>query len=606
MNSADDIFYRPTMNDYGQIAAMIAQASDALAAAAEALAEAARAMSTVTQNVGDNQSNRTLAGSLSQTHPTDVAGEDSTRGETQAVRQDIADRVNEHHLPNPPTETRLGSSISLPSESSSLNNGSAAHPVIPTPPVNPALLLSLEYEAEFGDKRDALIASPNLHSRGCVEPSEHNNLKHVSNELTDSCIAHEPLQSDAIKAGNMLLAFPKVEAGRNYINLKRVSDSLAFIAYMTMQSRRTVCVLAQYSLVNAYARALRSLTNGTVICPSGVADLSTTYKDYLGFMKSTPPALMILPQECLNIVSLRNASPDCFLHWGEPLSASLYISQVIGPSPPNLKSCLLITDNDTFNGSSFGVVPYSEATRNIIFGSNSPLSQLRARVTELLSTVGLPVVLESQAPSTHRNPQPSFSSITSQPPSIIPPITQRNFHTLLPGKHYIIIEEAKDVDAIPLIAFIALNSNRTVCRIPQNRSLSTYQQLINAIANVNAQVTPNTPLTGKSRKARIKSLQSEGRSLLLQTNDFNACSRALDALVHWGIPCNLEVYLSESNKAASSYMILTSSQYRTISSQLDLIQPSIKPHPFLQLYNISAPGPLLHDLRVRLQPFLLR
>ncbi|CEL56012.1 hypothetical protein RSOLAG1IB_02026 [Rhizoctonia solani AG-1 IB] len=381
---------RRALNDHGQVAATIAQASTALAAAAEALAEAASAMSAASRNLGGDIITGASARSVAGSHSINADRGKSIK-ESQIGSQDTTDRAGCHDdTPDQPAETRLSPPAGAISEISSRNEASAKHIASPALPDNSALPLSPGYEAKIDYNRPA---PPSIRPRGPIVFAENNNLKPVPNGLINDLVltrTHEPLQHGAMGSEDILLAFPKIEAGRNCINLKRVSDSLAFIAYMALQSQRTVCVLTKYSLVNAYAKVLRSLTNGTVICPSGVADLTTTYKDYIGFMKSTPPSLIILPPECLQIVSLRNACPDCFLHWGEPLSPSLYVGQVIDPSPPGLKSCLLVA-GEKIDNSTFGVVPYSEATLSIIFGSNTRLSQLRARVLALLPTVGLPV-----------------------------------------------------------------------------------------------------------------------------------------------------------------------------------------------------------------------
>ncbi|CAE6442621.1 unnamed protein product [Rhizoctonia solani] len=252
---------RRALNDHGQIAATIAQASTALAAAAEALAEAASAMSAASRNLGGDIITGASARSVAGSHSINADRYKSTKG-SQIVRQDTTDLMGCHDTPDQPAETRLSPPAGATSETSSRNEASAKHIASPALAYNSALPLSPEHEAKIDYNRSAIPAPPSTHSRGPVVLGENNNRKPVPNEFIDDLFlprADQSLQSGVIKFEDMLLASPKIEAGRNYISLKRVSDSLAFIAYMALQSRRTVCVLTQYSLVNAYAKVVNTI-----------------------------------------------------------------------------------------------------------------------------------------------------------------------------------------------------------------------------------------------------------------------------------------------------------------------------------------------------------
>jgi hypothetical protein len=161
---------RRALNDHGQIAATIAQASTALAAAAEALAEAASAMSAASRNLGGDINTGTSARSVSGIHPINADRYKSTKG-SQIVRQDTTDRMGCHGVyysttfitllyfvlfvdtPDQPAETRLSPPAGAISEISSRNEASAKHIASPALPDNSALPLSPGYEAKIDYNR---------------------------------------------------------------------------------------------------------------------------------------------------------------------------------------------------------------------------------------------------------------------------------------------------------------------------------------------------------------------------------------------------------------------------------------------------------------------
>ncbi|KEP46521.1 hypothetical protein V565_194670 [Rhizoctonia solani 123E] len=391
-----------------------------------------------------------------------------------------------------------------------------------------------------------------------------------------------------------------IPPGRNYIHLDNASDALAFVAYMALQAHRIVCVVPSQRQ-DACAKLLKSITHANIHLidtPKQYDNLSTT----LGTLNHTSYDILLTPcgDFTLNTRWVQQSKPDCILHWSQPANAYFFTTRrVVKSLARDARACVLVVGESAFDGKSHGVEPYPSSILNRCFQSDSPFQMLRQISSQLVPLVPtVQVASRTQVLKQPSKPRPfelTKSRIRPSGTSASPPVEH----------HYIIVDQASDIDIISISACIALNSKKAICYIPDSRDLSRIHMLMNRIANV-AVIAP-TVLNGKPFKNTLKSFKSQKSGVWLRriSSEWSSfwAKSLVDCVIYWGVPSDLAYYSNECElKVNTSYLILTPEQQSSIQPQLNA--RGITQHPYIQASDATRPGTLLYDLRQKLIPLL--
>ncbi|CAE6477388.1 unnamed protein product [Rhizoctonia solani] len=395
-------------------------------------------------------------------------------------------------------------------------------------------------------------------------------------------------------------SYPPIPAGRNYIQLVQASDALAFIEYMALQAYRTI-LLVPDQLATTFSELLKSLTRTNVHRITTVHEfqhISTAFRDIL---VTDSYDVLVISSDLLNFVSLHDLYSDCVLHWGQPPNANLFISRAIVFLPLTATVCIIVGKQD-FNGLAYAVAPYPELVLAACVNPQSPFHLLRQLSSQLLFGYDQRVQMElwkfiSNTPTNPIAPKPLMPPAPSvsyqQAPSVL---------SLPPGHYYILLDTAKEIDIIPVVVLLAMNTRKVMCRITTRKDLYHYRRLMRGFdLNIIIPKLAKYPAV----KAAMDELKSDQRGILLRNEykDWNIhFSRSLvNCLIFCGIPPDgVKKYYTECReKVTHSYLILTNAEYYKIPFQQTLGR-HITSHPTIKASEFTRPGSQLYDLRQQL------
>ncbi|CUA74647.1 Putative disease resistance protein At4g11170 [Arabidopsis thaliana] [Rhizoctonia solani] len=516
-------FQRRGMVDRKQIAVDLAVASQALAAAADALADAAKAISDTGRVSGRRAILNVPDGLVSSVSQTDNAVGVSLP--TQVVHP--PDRVNESSVhqelesqnekPRPEVVLLSASGVIPPGSNSQSGVTSIGAPATPTPDASHR---SIKSKAKIGNKLDSDpsprhpdVSVPIRNPESSPQPTRDSNANSSLENMT------RLLQA--------MKSYPTIPLARNYISLDKVTDALAFVAYLALQVNKIICLIPdQY--MNVCSDLLKFLSRPNVYKVNTYHYLQDIYSEF----GTTPGAdsyyILLEPSLLATALSLKHIPPDCFVHWGQPIKGNNH--SILNSFPASVKICVVLVGERNLNRRVQGIVPYSDEVLNTCFRLESPfqlLCQIAARpvlgVDSPSQTSGLQSI---RPPTTSNNPVPSVSSRQTQTNNPIPS-----------GNYYIVLNTEQDRDIIPIISYIALNSKKTMCYIPSSKNMVTYKHLIE-IAYSNTILSAS--VTHTSIEAAVAGLKLVKGGILLRnaTKDWNSflSDSLVDCLVYCGVP----------------------------------------------------------------------
>ncbi|CAE6465936.1 unnamed protein product [Rhizoctonia solani] len=579
----------------GDLAATIALASNALAAAAEALAEAARAMSDASSTFDGGKLPETLSGTK---QPTNTEYKlDSRNDSTNNSLKDLPCLVDQHVLANQQA-------------------GPRSECEVPVTAYRPASIVSPNSDSEVGVAPYHYLSDRNLPGPSSFQPERYNDpfQSHATHGLNNkldispsspaASTSRVPLtqppddvrdngpQSNTSRLLEAMKLYPTIPPGRNYIYFDQDSDGLAFIAYMALQAHRIICMVPD-DILDAYLSLLQSFTHAKVHCadtPEQFTSISAT----LGPLNVNYYDILCTPRSkfIFNAPSFYQLFPDCILHWGAPSSSYYYIALV--NLPYTVRNCIMETGEYTFDGGAHGVEPYSEAVLNTCFHPNSPfqhLSQISSLIFNGSNAPGLTGVQPSGArPDSDPWALYNTSSLTTSQ-------TQGDTGDSLPaGHYYVVLDGANDIDIIPIITYIALKSDKTICYVPPKKDLDQCLRLIKSISNIDGMGCSSTK--PKKVKVAVNAFKLNKARILLRkaAPEWHVCwSKSLaDFLIYCGTPSDLPSYIDECRwKVSHSLLVLTKAQYSSIQRKLNRL---LEEHPHFGVSNGSHP-PALYALR---------
>ncbi|CAE6465930.1 unnamed protein product [Rhizoctonia solani] len=498
--------------DLGNLGAAIALASEALAAAAEALAEAAKAISAASdafENIDHDKSSKNT------TCAANVSGNSSSKREQTITGEskDSLGQATQHAAIDQQSMSRFDRGITItstppPSTPRSTVEIGPAHLSESHPPQferkggSSKLIVTPEYE--LNNKLDALPPSPIT-----LAP----NTPNMVFTRAEKSQASGP-ESNTSKLLEAMKSHPTIPPGRNCIYLDHPSDALAFIAFMALQVHRIICVVPNNGQ-GTYAELLKPLTHASIHCINGPWDYSN-FLTALANASSVSYEILLTP--CGNYQSncgwMQESQPDCILHWTLPANVySTTTRNVVENISGTVRACVMVVGDDSIDADMLGIALYSTSILERCFQPDSPFQILRRLSSQLLQAT--PVV--PSAP--HSSEQPPQSPLLQPPTCRIPTSSnspRANAVTLPPGHYYIVMDQSNDIDVIPVIAYIALNTKKVVCHIPSSENVGRYHTFINAIANLNV-ITSTSK--GKKLKAPTSRLKSEKSGILLRNVD---------------------------------------------------------------------------------------
>ncbi|CAE6485824.1 unnamed protein product [Rhizoctonia solani] len=443
-------------------------------------------------------------------------------------------------------------------------------------------------DSKLGDKIDTLPSSSIMPYLGTQEmlPILSPELAHsVSDEQWDPSRLHEVMKLQY-----------SIPAGRNYIYLDQSSDGLAFIAYMALQATRVICIVPDYSL-DAYSRLLKSLTHASVHrlhTPEQFSHVSETIDPSSYNIFFIPSSQFSLGADVFALLS-----PDCIIHWGQP--ASTFYCSVLDSLPPTMQTCVILTGEDGFNGELYGTEPYTDSVLDACFSANSPF--------QLLCDASAKFLLEAHHSA--RNAYGSGSRITvsqleanllMRASGISTDLEQFEPRNLLPaGHYYIVLDKPHDYDFMALIAYVALDSAKVLCHIPNSKNLASYERLINLVTGIKVIVSSTVK---NKHKVATRQLRSATNAVLLRSLIPDWCSfvrsSLVDSVIHRGTPKDLTKYMNDCRtKVQRSYLVLNKRQYSSIRRKLDS-NHWIQEHPHIRASEFSRTGSSLNNLRNQL------
>ncbi|KAL5634358.1 hypothetical protein ACGC1H_002427 [Rhizoctonia solani] len=578
MASPVGLSHPPVMIDIAQLATTIVLTAEALAAAAAALAEAAKAIMDLSQDFGGGQ-----AWANDFTYSTNQA-----EGKPHVNK----DRVDEHAQSNLQKEyqTEKGtgtSAFSLTDSGLDPNNegGPSSQSceqtrIRHTPP-----------EGERNNSLDAFPISPKSDQSSKIDKNEPGSGPHPIDEKNGAHTHHKVADFGILVHGN------KPPSPRHMIRFNQQSGGVSFMAYMALQNSKTLCIISnQKSTMGQYAKALEAITQFRVFYPITTQCVRFTNPTVQSFVAYTSPAILLLsPDQPLEIHHI-GLHVDCVVYWGVPLANFCYSLRFLARSPLTISFCLVLTPGLAVNPGVYGVVEYPTRTLESIFEPGSLFDRVCETASPILTGLGLGWTTPTlYFPSTGRSSTASATqSSPPQPP--LAPISRRNFQIMPPGHYYIILPSMQNSDITPLIAYIALNSLKVMCYLPDGRNVKVYND-INRIATVNA-------FLGKARiRNGIEQLKYSSHGVLLRSTtgnlDEHFTKGLASCLIYFGPPASPNFYARNlAPKVTHTYLVLTEAE-RTILPRLSLT-PSIREHPLLRDLEGPVVSPVINDLRVRL------
>ncbi|EUC62802.1 hypothetical protein RSOL_455490 [Rhizoctonia solani AG-3 Rhs1AP] len=404
--------------DLGNLAATIALASEALAAAAEALAEAATAISDASDTF-DMSSTPEIKRDIRYPVVSPETPVDKGESRTDNKCGDLQSQIDQYGLANDQGESRFEYGIpatSSPPRSwiSILSDSSSEVELVPVDEPLEKPFSAHELRRETNDDSPKTDDTP--------ESGLNNKLQAWLLSIAHLFISEPEIVTNAPVADialaslqslvNSLKSYPVIPPGRNYMHLDHESDAFAFIAYMTLQFHRIICLVPE-QLMDICLKSLQYLVDVNVYRVNSFSQFRSQSVAFGAVSKPNMCNLMLVPPLFLNFVSSSFISPDCVLHWGQPSSAYRWVNQVLAFIKPTVRVCVMIVEEQSFDGVPYGVAPYSNAVLATCHKPNSPFQLLRQTSTSLLPRVDHPPLRESQDPVSQSNSHPSGSSSTS-------------------------------------------------------------------------------------------------------------------------------------------------------------------------------------------------
>ncbi|KEP46520.1 hypothetical protein V565_194660 [Rhizoctonia solani 123E] len=332
--------------DLGNLAATIALASEALAAAAEALAEAATAISDASDTF-DMSSTPEIKRDIR--YPVVSPETPVDKGELRTDNKcgDLQSQIDQYGLANDQDKSRFEYGI----------------PVTSSPPRSwISILPDSSSEVELVPVDEPL-----------EKPLSAHELRHETND--DSPKTHDSPESglnNKLQAWLLSVAYLFISEPEIVTNAPVADVTLA-----SLQSSRTAYGYMFEIDVNVYR----------------VNSFSQFRSQSVAFGAVSKPNmcnLMLVPPLFLNFVSSSFISPDCVLHWGQPSSAYRWVNQVLAFIKPTVRVCVMIVEEQSFDGVPYGVAPYSNAVLATCQKPDSPFQLLRQTSTSLLPRVDHP------------------------------------------------------------------------------------------------------------------------------------------------------------------------------------------------------------------------
>ncbi|KDN40290.1 hypothetical protein RSAG8_08200, partial [Rhizoctonia solani AG-8 WAC10335] len=578
----------PVPVDWGNLTATIALASDALAAAADALAEAARAMADASGPF-ENASSPKIASGI--TYPVNVPEGSNYRDEPEINNEFIGlqSQADQHGLTDDQDKPRFehvvlatssppGSVISISSDSSSEvvlvqldspldeqipGHGGPRHEAnvdFPEPRDTP--------EPELNNKLDALPLPP------VVLTSDGSDI--VTNQsLAGSASGGPQSIIDVMKS------YPTMPPGRNYIHLELESDAFAFMAYMTLQAHRIICLIPDH-LMKTCSELLQSLTNGNIYRVHSFKQFQSHSVAFGAISQPISCNVMLVPPIFVNLLASSRISPDCVLHWGQPSSAYRWVQQVLAFINPAVRVCVMVVGEQYFNGIEHGVIPYSNAALATCYEPNSPFQLLRQRASQAPPRPGPPTSMGPLILTPPLNLHPGSSS-TPAPITAYDRVASSNTFPvglpvmngprlkelrlleamkshpeIPPGRNYIHLDGPSD--ALAFIAYMALQAHKIVCVVPSERQ-DACAKLLKSITHANVLLSKysviDTPEQYDNPLTTLGSFNPASYDILLTPcNEFTLNARWVvqqlnpDCILHWSQPAN--VYFFTTRRLVNS------------------------------------------------------
>ncbi|CAE6486355.1 unnamed protein product [Rhizoctonia solani] len=556
--------------DLGSIAATIALASDALAAAADALAEAARAMSDASDTPGTFKLPEVLSGRGNQADG--LEGSDNKDGlETnkfsKANQRGVADT---EHKPEFERDNQIISSpkswISISSDSDS----EVEFIPLDEPQDQPIPVYeSLQHEIDQDSPKPHDTLEQGANNTLNTLPSSPVDLASNEPEPAISRPILDAAFGDSQSLGNGMKSYPAIPSGRNYMYMDHESDAFAFIAYMTLQVHKIICLVPD-SLMDTCLELVQSLTGANAYRVNSFKHFRTLSVTFGAITKPNSCNVLLVPPFFMNLLSSSHISPDCVLHWGPPSSTHRWVNQVLHFINPAVRVCVMLVERQYFDGAAHGVVPYSDAILATCHNPNSPFQLLRQMSLDFLTL----------SHSTSRRLQASGSQSSSHPlgsSSILAPATahdrmasanallvgqpladglpvmsdarlkepkltevMKSHPTIPPGRNYIHLDGPSD--ALAFIAYMALQAQRIVCVVPSQRQ-DACAKLLKSLtyANIHIIDTPNQYQDLSTRLGKINAASFD--ILLTPCGEFTFNAKWVkqsspDCVLHWSHPAS--------------------------------------------------------------------
>ncbi|KAH7325333.1 hypothetical protein B0J17DRAFT_772454 [Rhizoctonia solani] len=361
-----------------------------------------------------------------------------------------------------------------------------------------------------------------------VAPSPTNEYEPISNAPTVKGVISGPQPYEYVLEDvyTLMESYPTIPPGRNYIQLNHESDALAFIAYMALQSNRTICLLP-YQLSVMCSELLKSLTRADIHRITTVREFQRISTAFRGISVADSYDILVASSGLLDFVSLHEIHLDCVLHWGQPPDANLFISRAVAYLPPTTKVCVMV-GQQYFNGLAYAVAPYPNLVLATCVNPHSPFQLLRKLSFQLLSEYGQATGMQSrnsisnlpldergvtglysvklhdalEAERNNKNdvsPQ-SLVISTSNDSELAPrpfkddslgasdprshaskPLENVESHPPIPpGRNYIHLDEPPAV--LAFIAYMALRVERIICAVPDD-CLELYSELFTSLTH---------------------------------------------------------------------------------------------------------------------------
>ncbi|CAE6494067.1 unnamed protein product [Rhizoctonia solani] len=582
MASQAGLLYPSVMIDVAKLVSTIVLTAEALAATAEALAEAAKAIMVLSQDFGGSQASEVHYFEHSNNRAEDKPGASQ-------------DQIDEHIHLNPQEEARVQKGLdSCTDPRFDLSNGGA-----PSQPHEQSRICHTPPEGETNNKLDAFPLSLKLDQSSEINESNPGSGLHPADEKNNPHTHHKVPEADF----GILVHDNKSPSQRHLIRFNQRSGGASFMAYMALQNIKTVCIISnQKSKMDQYAKALQDITQFRVFHPTTSHCVRLADPTVQSFVTYTSPAILLLtPDQPLEIHHI-GLHIDCLVYWGMPPGTLCYLTRFLARLPLGLSSCLVLTPGLGVDPEADGVVEYSAETLKKILEPGSLFNRVCETAGPILTRLGFGWTTPTlYVPPVRKGPTTS-SATQNSPPQRPPlaPISRRNFQIMPPGHYYIILPTMQNSDITPLIAYIALNSLKIMCYLPDDKIAEVYND-INKIAAV------NTFIGTVNIQHGVNQLRYSPYGVLLRstrgnlgehfTNDLASC------LIHFGPPASPNFYVRTlAPKVTHSYLVLTDAE-RAILPQLSMT-PSLREHPFLRDLGDPIVGSVMNDLRIRLSSSL--